>query len=237
MHHIFHSEHNRLVGVIDGMLHDPTLFTAAELADWQAVSAARANWTYNERLFQAARFVTEMQYQHLAFEEFVRKVQPMVNLFGEGGTGYHTEINPAIRAEFAHAVYRFGHSMLTETVDRTTPTGVNQNIPLLDAFLNPPAFMAPGQTPENAAGNVIRGMTRQIGNELDEFVTERPAEPAPRPPVGPRDAEHGSRSRRRDPEPQRGTRETSMRRAATPPWRRTRAGRTSASASGTRRRW
>src|SRR4029077_1070302 len=39
------------------------------------------------------------------------------------------------------------------------------------AFLNPPAFMAPGQTPENAAGNVIRGMTRQIGNELDEFVT------------------------------------------------------------------
>ena len=171
VHHIFHSEHNRLVGVIDGMLHDPTLFTAAELADWQAVSAARANWTYNERLFQAARFVTEMQYQHLAFEEFVRKVQPMVNLFGEGGTGYHTEINPAIRAEFAHAVYRFGHSMLTETVDRTTPTGANQNIPLLDAFLNPPAFMAPGQTPENAAGNVIRGMTRQIGNELDEFVT------------------------------------------------------------------
>ena len=171
VHHIFHSEHNRLVGVIDGMLHDPTLFTAAELADWQAVSAARANWNYNERLFQAARFVTEMQYQHLAFEEFVRKVQPMVNLFGEGGTGYHTEINPAIRAEFAHAVYRFGHSMLTETVDRTTPTGVNAEHPLLDAFLNPPAFMAPGQTPENAAGNVIRGMTRQIGNELDEFVT------------------------------------------------------------------
>ncbi len=31
--------------------------------------------------------------------------------------------------------------------------------------------MAPGQTPDNAAGNVIRGMTRQVGNELDEFVT------------------------------------------------------------------
>ena len=121
VHHIFHSEHNRLVGVIDEMLHDPALFTAAELADWQAVTADRANWDYDERLFQAARFATEMQYQHLAFEEFARKVQPMVNLFGEGGTGYHTEINPAIRAEFAHAVYRFGHSMLTETVDRTTP--------------------------------------------------------------------------------------------------------------------
>ena len=61
-----------------------------------------------------------MEYQHLAFEEFIRKVQPMVNLFGEGGTGYNTSINPAIRAEFAHAVYRFGHSMLTESVDRVS---------------------------------------------------------------------------------------------------------------------
>ncbi len=156
VHHIFHSEHNRLVGVIDGMLHDPTLFTAAELADWQAVIGDRANWNYTERLFQAARFGTEMQYQHLAFEEFVRKVQPMVNLFGEGGTGYHTEINPAIRAEFAHAVYRFGHSMLTETVDRTDPTGVQRsNIALLDAFLNPPSFI---DTPAETRG---RGRQRR----------------------------------------------------------------------------
>src|SRR5690606_40530054 len=28
-----------------------------------------------ERLFQAARFSTEMQYQHLVFEEFARKIQ------------------------------------------------------------------------------------------------------------------------------------------------------------------
>ena len=34
-----------------------------------------------ERLFQAARFATEMQYQHLVFEEFARKVQPNVDAF------------------------------------------------------------------------------------------------------------------------------------------------------------
>ena len=34
---------------------------------------------------------------------------------------YDTTIDPAIVAEFAHAVYRFGHSMLTETVDRFDP--------------------------------------------------------------------------------------------------------------------
>ncbi len=32
VHHIFHSEHNRLVGVINGMLQDPLLFSATELA-------------------------------------------------------------------------------------------------------------------------------------------------------------------------------------------------------------
>ena len=66
-----------------------------------------------ERLFQAARFVTEMQYQHLVFEEFARKVQPAINPF-EPFAFNQTDLNPAITAEFAHAVYRFGHSMLTE---------------------------------------------------------------------------------------------------------------------------
>ena len=32
--------------------------------------------------------------------------------------------------------------------------------------------MANGRTPDQAAGDVVRGMTRQVGNELDEFVTE-----------------------------------------------------------------
>ena len=36
-------------------------------------------------------------------------------------TGYDTTIDPAIVAEFAHTVYRFGHSMLIETVDRFDP--------------------------------------------------------------------------------------------------------------------
>nr|MCU0648297.1 cell surface protein SprA [Gemmatimonadaceae bacterium] len=34
-----------------------------------------------ERLFQAARFATEMQYQHLVFEEFARKIHPNIDPF------------------------------------------------------------------------------------------------------------------------------------------------------------
>ncbi|MBJ7451341.1 MAG: hypothetical protein JHC71_04555, partial [Blastococcus sp.] len=171
VHHVFHSEHNRLRDDIDDMITGPNaVLTPAEAAAWQAVDPA-SGWGYGERLFQAARFVTEMQYQHLVFEEFGRKVQPLINLFGEGGTGYNTTVNVSIRAEFAHAVYRFGHSMLTETVARRTATGGNRDIPLLDAFLNPPSFLAGGLTADQAAGEIVRGMTRQPGNEIDEFVT------------------------------------------------------------------
>jgi Ca2+-binding RTX toxin-like protein len=168
IHSVFHSEHNRLVADINAMV---SALPPADLADWNAVNPA-SGWDYGERLFQAARFVTEMEYQHLVFEEFARKVQPMVNLF----SGYHFDIDPAIVAEFAHTVYRFGHSMLTERVERINADGTRNDIALLDAFLNPLSFNAGGPgvtlTAEQAIGSIVRGMSQQVGNELDEFITE-----------------------------------------------------------------
>ena len=128
-----------------------------------------------ERLFQAAKFGTEMQYQHLVFEEFARKIQPQINPFVVPD-GYDVTINPSIVAEFAHVVYRFGHSMLTESIDRFDPSFNAGHIDLIDGFLNPFEFdevggTAHGVTDEVAAGAIIRGMTRQVGNEIDEFVT------------------------------------------------------------------
>ena len=117
-----------------------------------------------------------MEYQHLVFEEFARKIQPGIDPFAAGEVSAQTDVNPAIKAEFAHAVYRFGHSMLTDTVSRTNEDGSANDLPLLDAFLNPPAYKDGGSagtlTPEQAAGSIIMGMTDQVGNELDEFVTE-----------------------------------------------------------------
>jgi hypothetical protein len=50
------------------------------------------------------------------FEEFARKVQPLINPF----LGGITSINGAISAEFAHTVYRLGHSMLPEVIAAST---------------------------------------------------------------------------------------------------------------------
>ncbi len=69
-------------------------------------------------------------------------------------------------------MYRFGHSMLTETIDRLDENFVSSEIGLIQAFLNPLAFAESGPTADAAAGAIIRGVTRQVGNEIDEFVTE-----------------------------------------------------------------
>ncbi|MCZ8133447.1 MAG: heme peroxidase, partial [Rhodobacteraceae bacterium] len=97
VHHVFHSEHNRQVEMMKNILLDnaKALLAGSDVAaataflnEWLAEPFAAAGdlaaatitsleWN-GARLFQSAKFVTEMQYQHLVFEEFARKVQPFV---------------------------------------------------------------------------------------------------------------------------------------------------------------
>ena len=183
IHQIFHSEHNRLVADITNTLNANPDLLAAYLAphdlDPSAAGVDDVSFGFGGRLFQAARFVTEMEYQHLVFEEFGRKVVPAIRPFHV----YSTDINPAIEAEFAHAVYRFGHSMLDDQVARKSTkadgTEVNNDVPLLTAFLSPPEFFNnavdpahPVYSPKEAAGAIVMGSSDQTGNEIDEFVTE-----------------------------------------------------------------
>src|SRR5262245_24932872 len=181
VHHIFHSEHNRLVehtkevalATGDVTFLNQWLMPDAQITTFPTTPAAIAalHWD-GERLFQAAKFGTEMQYQHLVFEEFARKVQPQVDAF-LAPNGFDSTINAAIVAEFAHTVYRFGHTMLLDQIDRLSPDFVSSEIGLIDAFLNPLAFdQNDTLTAEEAAGAIVRGTTRQIGNAIDEFKTE-----------------------------------------------------------------
>jgi Ca2+-binding RTX toxin-like protein len=189
IHQVFHSEHDRLAADIKRVLSsDTSAKGVAALAEWKLAEGA-GGWN-GERLFQAARFITEMEYQHLVFEEFARKIQPGINIF-EPFAFAQTDINPAVSAEFAHAVYRFGHSMLTETISRRNQDspgadnvfgtsddvrGSQNDLSLLEGFLNPPAYTDGGPagalTSEEAAGSIIMGMSDQVGSELDEFVTD-----------------------------------------------------------------
>lgn len=178
-HHVFHSEHNRLVD------HTKEVVLASNdlefLNEWLLVevdvipttATEMANLVWNgERLFQAGRFTNEMEYQHLVFEEFGRMMQPDIDAFLFEPAA---DINPNIAAEFAHVVYRFGHSMLREDIARISidehGNPQQTDISLFEGFLNPLEFANAGEA-DVAAGAIIRGMTRQVGSEIDEFVTD-----------------------------------------------------------------
>lgn len=181
IHHIFHSEHNHLVDQVKALILSSG--DVAFLNEWlrapvssvptDPAAVGALQWD-GERLFQAARFTNEMEYQHLVFEEFGRKMQPDIDAFVFEPS---VDINPAIFAEFAQAVYRFGHSMLNENIDIVDAQGNPFSIALFDGFLNPLAFGATDSNGnviidhEQAAGAIIRGMSRQHGNEIDEFIT------------------------------------------------------------------
>ncbi|WP_404862633.1 peroxidase family protein [Georhizobium sp. MAB10] len=178
IHTVFHGEHNRQVSEIKA-----TVLASNDLAfinEWlldghklTALPAAGANLVWDgERLFQASRFSTEMVYQHLVFEEFARAVAPQVDAFLFSNS---IDIDPSISQEFAQVVYRFGHSMLNEKVDVFGIGGdaANRDDPgLIEAFLNPVLFDSYGANAEEAAGAILRGMGRQRGNEIDEFMTD-----------------------------------------------------------------
>lgn len=177
VHFVFHAEHNRQIESIK----QTAITTAISEGDFAFINqwlatpisvlpADLSTLVWNgERLFQAARFATEMQYQHLVFEEFARKIAPDVDIFL---VQPDVELNPAIFSEFANVVYRFGHSMLNQTVDRTYADGTTDNIDLFEAFLNPLEFGETGISQADMAGAIALGMSAQHANEIDEFVTD-----------------------------------------------------------------
>ena len=179
VHSVFHAEHNRLVEenkltiLKSAAGGDLTFLNEWLLVHVTEVPADTSTLLWDgERMFQAARFVTEMQYQHLVFEEFARRIQPNVDPFVFTNT---PDMDPSIIAEFAHTVYRFGHSMLNDTVDRLdnnlNPLAASgEQATLIEAFLNPQMFAASGADVSEIIANVVRGAVGDVGNEIDEFV-------------------------------------------------------------------
>lgn len=178
IHTVFHAEHNRIIEADKQTIlesGDRAFINEWLLVDLGPNEAIPGNVDALEwdgaRLFQAGRFSTEMQYQHLVFEEYARRIQPAIDPFVFTNTA---DIDGSIVAEFAHTVYRFGHSMLNGSVDRLDNdlgvTGGGDQLSLIEAFLNPVEYLDSGTDIAAIQGALMRGMSRDIGNEIDEFV-------------------------------------------------------------------
>ncbi len=177
---IWHQEHNRNVqniidtfGLVKNLVSGVWNGTYTAFADPAATATFNAPgngpvviptgdiWT-GEMLQEAAKALTESEYQHVNFAEFLRKLSPNVQVFAS----YDISLDGAVSAEFASAVYRLGHSMLAENLQLKAADGTVTALPLLNAFLNPTSY-----GPDTAA-DLARGLSTQVGNQIDEWVTD-----------------------------------------------------------------
>ncbi|MFD0916530.1 peroxidase family protein [Pseudahrensia aquimaris] len=151
IHEVFHNEHSRLLSQIKDFVAQQEILTPGFAAQWDG-----------DMYFQAAKLANEMQYQHMVFEEFGRRMSPNIDEFNS----YDVNINPNISSEFADAVYRLGHSMLTDNVKATDALGAVTDNTLVDAFLNPILFSNIG------GADFLKGAQQEQGAEIDEFVVD-----------------------------------------------------------------
>ena len=180
IHHIFHEEHNIQADAImaavaeqAALLNDGTpagiQAEADYLAQWQTAPGA---WD-GEKIYQAARIITESEYNHIAVDQYVGAFV----LLPEEFVSYTSDIDMGISLEFAQAVFRLGHSQNSEKLQVAIQdvNGVNPGEPgyvptyetqdLFDAFLNPSFFQSYG------ASSIVLGLLNQQANAIDEFVT------------------------------------------------------------------
>jgi Ca2+-binding RTX toxin-like protein len=184
IHHVWHEEHNYQVAILQKSFqdHDTQAVINGDLSHdtlhkWQIATAFQdANGNYlqsangainwdSEKVFNAAKVTVEMEYQHVAVDQYSRSVTPDLPEF----VGYNSSINANVTNEYGQVAFRFGHSTLRETIDIMDPTGgltgKIMSYALKDAFLNPALYSEVG------AAAITLGMSHQQMNEVDEFLT------------------------------------------------------------------
>jgi Ca2+-binding RTX toxin-like protein len=180
IHHIFHEEHNYQVQNLIDAIHREAIVSGDlskvhefqidtghgtnAAGDYLGVDGVSIAWD-QDKLFNGAKLVVEMEYQHAAVDQYARNVTPNIQEF----VGYSADKNAAVSLEYAQAAFRFGHSTLRETIDTIDPehglTGKIMGYALKEAFLNPDKYAAIGPS------SILLGMSHQQMNEVDEFVT------------------------------------------------------------------
>lgn len=153
LHTVFLREHNRLAGLIE-----------AELADSLPSDPAERD----EEIYQRARQLVGAQMQVITYKEFLPAVMgdaaPKVEDYH-----YNPSTDPAVTQSFAHALFRFGHSMNSpqillvnndDTLERT--------LSLKEGFWNPNFLV---QDPTNV-DRLLKGLAVQTAEENDLHVVD-----------------------------------------------------------------
>ncbi len=143
MHTLFSREHNRLADELKAEF--PTLT--------------------DEEIYQRARMLVIAEMQQITFNEFL----PI--LLGDGApgpyAGYDDTVSPDIAQEFATGCYRFGHSMVSGTINFADLNGdISNTFDLRDVYFNPDVIR------DNGIEGFLYGLTLKEAQTLDLEVVD-----------------------------------------------------------------
>lgn len=145
MHTLWAREHNRVADELSS--NDP------DLSD--------------EQLYQQAREIVVAQIQAITYNEFLPALLGNTTL--PEYSGYDRSVDPTIANEFSTAAYRFGHSMLSNELQRLNNDGSvidAGNLDLQDAFFNTQHVINHG------IDSLLKGVTSQEANEVDTQIVD-----------------------------------------------------------------
>ena len=116
---------------------------ATQLAQLDPASFGFTSWT-DENLYQEARKLNIAEEQNITYTGYLPALLGPTAM--PAYTGYNASVNPSISTEFSTVAFRFGHSLLNNTVPRDANDGSSLGeIPLAANFFNP-YLLTPGAT-------------------------------------------------------------------------------------------
>ena len=151
-HTLFVREHNRLAEEIGQQLDngDPELVDLFE----------ESGLSEGDFIYEAARRVVGAEIQAITYNEFL----PL--LLGNNALGNYSGYDPTVDAgisnEFSTAAFRFGHTMLSPTLQNGTDDGLE----LRDTFFNPNLVQ------EGGVDSLLLGLASQEAQEVDAQVID-----------------------------------------------------------------
>ena len=122
-----------------------------------------------EVIFQQARRLVVAKLQKITFDEFLPALLGQESL--PDYTGYDAMVNPTIFNEFSAAAFRFGHSLLNQTLlrlDASLNVIPDGNLDLRRAFFTAPSILVS----VDSIDPILRGLTSQAHQSLDNKVIQ-----------------------------------------------------------------
>jgi hypothetical protein len=147
VHTLFVREHNRLAARIQSLF--PRL--------------------RDEQIYQLARRIVGAEMQIITYEEYLPAIFGFDLAPRSRDAVYDPNLDASVTNSFAHAVFRFGHSQISESTllvnDRGQTVG---RLSIRDAFFNP-NFL---KSDPSRVGRMLKGLATQLGQENDLLLVD-----------------------------------------------------------------